>query len=155
MGNEDDLPVLATSSKIRTLENPIARIAGIEMQERVAAMLATLPKREAEVLRMRFGIGAGEERDNDHTLEEIGQKFNVTRERIRQIENKALARLQKRGKGLQGYLDTAIRNRQGYGQAGSGDREDCQRQDGEILRRELFVRAALHQGRGANGEGTD
>jgi RNA polymerase primary sigma factor len=52
-------------------------------------LLATLSAREEKVLRMRFGIGE----KSDHTLEEVGQSFNVTRERIRQIEAKALSKL--------------------------------------------------------------
>ena len=52
-------------------------------------MLATLTPREEKVLRMRFGIGE----KSDHTLEEVGQDFDVTRERIRQIEAKALRKL--------------------------------------------------------------
>jgi len=87
----------------KNARHPIEGLVDIEMQEKVAALLSTLPEREAEILRMRFGIGT----DNDHTLEEVGQTFNVTRERIRQIENKALERLQKRGKKLFDYLDRA------------------------------------------------
>ena len=52
-------------------------------------ILDTLTPREAKVLRMRFGIGM----NTDHTLEEVGRQFNVTRERIRQIEAKALRKL--------------------------------------------------------------
>ena len=52
-------------------------------------MLASLTPREERVLRMRFGIGM----NTDHTLEEVGQQFSVTRERIRQIEAKALRKL--------------------------------------------------------------
>ena len=52
-------------------------------------ILASLTAREAKVLRMRFGIGM----NNDHTLEEVGKQFDVTRERIRQIEAKALRKL--------------------------------------------------------------
>jgi RNA polymerase primary sigma factor len=52
-------------------------------------VLSTLNKREEKILRMRFGIGE----KHDHTLEEVGQDFNVTRERIRQIEEKALRKL--------------------------------------------------------------
>ena len=66
-------------------------------------MLSTLTPREAKVLGMRFGIG---ERSN-HTLEEIGQDFGVTRERIRQIEAKALRKLRhpSRAKVLRAFLD--------------------------------------------------
>jgi len=59
------------------------------LAEQVRKVLATLTPREEKVLRMRFGIG---ER-SDHTLEEVGKKFRVTRERIRQIEAKALKKL--------------------------------------------------------------
>jgi len=55
----------------------------------VKEILDSIDPREAEVLRMRFGIGM----DDDHTLEEVGQQYNVTRERIRQIEAKALRKL--------------------------------------------------------------
>ena len=66
-------------------------------------MLHTLTPREAEVLRLRFGIGDGTE----HTLEEVGKAFNVTRERIRQIESKALRKLRHptRARLLKPYLD--------------------------------------------------
>jgi len=66
-------------------------------------VLRTLTPREAEVLRRRFGIGDGTE----HTLEEVGKAFNVTRERIRQIESKALRKLRHptRAKLLKPYLD--------------------------------------------------
>ena len=58
-------------------------------------MLATLTPREEKILRMRFGIGE----KTDHTLEEVGQDFDVTRERIRQIEAKALRKLQHASRG--------------------------------------------------------
>ena len=63
----------------------------------------TLTPREAKVLRMRFGIGE----KSDHTLEEVGQNFDVTRERIRQIEAKALRKLRhpSRSKRLRGFMD--------------------------------------------------
>ena len=59
------------------------------LRERASRLLSGLTPREERILRMRFGIGM----DRDHTLEEVGQTFNVTRERIRQIEAKALAKL--------------------------------------------------------------
>jgi RNA polymerase primary sigma factor len=59
------------------------------MAKRIQKVLSTLTEREEKILRMRFGIG---ER-HDHTLEEVGQDFDLTRERIRQIEDKALRKL--------------------------------------------------------------
>ena len=59
------------------------------LKETVTRVLASLTPREERVLRMRFGIGM----NTDHTLEEVGQQFSVTRERIRQIEAKALRKL--------------------------------------------------------------
>jgi RNA polymerase primary sigma factor len=72
--------------------------------ETVRKVLATLSPREERVLRMRFGIG---ER-TDHTLEEVGQDFEVTRERIRQIEAKALRKLRhpSRSKRLNAFMET-------------------------------------------------
>ena len=61
----------------------------VELRETTTRVLATLTPREERVLRMRFGIGM----NTDHTLEEVGQQFSVTRERIRQIEAKALRKL--------------------------------------------------------------
>ena len=67
-------------------------------------VLSTLDKREEKILRMRFGIGEKQ----DHTLEEVGQDFNVTRERIRQIEEKALKKLKhpSRAEKLRGFVET-------------------------------------------------
>ncbi|MGH8162069.1 MAG: sigma-70 family RNA polymerase sigma factor, partial [Gammaproteobacteria bacterium] len=59
------------------------------LREAMHSVLATLTAREAKVLRMRFGIGT----NTDHTLEEVGKQFDVTRERIRQIEAKAIRKL--------------------------------------------------------------
>ena len=66
-------------------------------------ILGSLTAREAKVLRMRFGIGM----NTDHTLEEVGKQFDVTRERIRQIEAKALRKLRHptRSSHLKGFLD--------------------------------------------------
>jgi RNA polymerase primary sigma factor len=67
-------------------------------------ILATLTPREERVLRMRFGIGM----NTDHTLEEVGQQFSVTRERIRQIEAKALRKLKhpSRSRQLKSFFDS-------------------------------------------------
>jgi len=69
--------------------NPSEAITNMHLAEQTRRVLATLTQREEKVLRMRFGIGE----ESDHTLEEVGQDFNVTRERIRQIEAKALRKL--------------------------------------------------------------
>lgn len=61
------------------------------LKEQIAAILQTLTDREQKIIKMRFGIGGGK----SHTLEEVGAEFSVTRERIRQIEAKALAKLRK------------------------------------------------------------
>jgi RNA polymerase primary sigma factor len=68
---------------------PIDSATTTSLQEAIRTMLATLTPREAKVLRMRFGI----DMNTDHTLEEVGKQFDVTRERIRQIEAKALRKL--------------------------------------------------------------
>ena len=74
------------------------------LRETTTRVLATLTAREERVLRMRFGIGM----NTDHTLEEVGQQFSVTRERIRQIEAKALRKLKhpSRSRKLRSFLDT-------------------------------------------------
>ena len=59
------------------------------MRDKIIEVLATLSPREARILRMRFGLDGGQ----DYTLEEVGLKFGLTRERIRQIEGKALRQL--------------------------------------------------------------
>ncbi len=69
--------------------NPSDAIVSLNLAEQTRKVLSTLTPREEKVLRMRFGIGE----ESDHTLEEVGQDFNVTRERIRQIEAKALRKL--------------------------------------------------------------
>jgi RNA polymerase primary sigma factor len=74
-----------------------------KMREAVESLLAFLTPREAKVLRMRFGIGT----NTDHTLEEVGKQFDVTRERIRQIEAKALRKLKNpaRSEWLKSFLE--------------------------------------------------
>jgi len=74
------------------------------LRDVVKEILDSLTPREAKVLRMRFGI----EMANDHTLEEVGKQFDVTRERIRQIEAKALRKLKHptRSDKLRSFLDT-------------------------------------------------
>ena len=69
--------------------SPAEAVINSNLKDQTAAVLQTLTDREEQVIRMRFGIGDGSE----HTLEEVGQRFSVTRERIRQIEAKALRKL--------------------------------------------------------------
>jgi len=74
------------------------------LQERIGKVLGTLKDREAAILRMRFGLDNG----RPHTLEEVGNVYKVTRERVRQIEAKALRKLRhpSRSRELKGYLET-------------------------------------------------
>jgi RNA polymerase primary sigma factor len=83
---------------------PVEAAIQANLRETTTRVLATLTPREERVLRMRFGIGM----NTDHTLEEVGQQFNVTRERIRQIEAKALRKLKhpSRSRKLRSFLDT-------------------------------------------------
>ena len=83
---------------------PLEAAIQSNLRETTTRVLATLTPREERVLRMRFGIGM----NTDHTLEEVGQQFSVTRERIRQIEAKALRKLKhpSRSRLLRSFLDT-------------------------------------------------
>jgi RNA polymerase primary sigma factor len=72
-----------------SVQSPLEAATGESLRETTHAVLAQLTPREAKVLRMRFGI----DMNTDHTLEEVGKQFDVTRERIRQIEAKALRKL--------------------------------------------------------------
>jgi RNA polymerase primary sigma factor len=69
--------------------SPVEAVMHVNLREQTQSVLKTLTPREEKVLKMRFGVGGGSE----HTLEEVGQNFTVTRERIRQIESKALRKL--------------------------------------------------------------
>nr|WP_320048940.1 RNA polymerase sigma factor RpoD [uncultured Desulfuromonas sp.] len=84
--------------------SPLEAVIKSNLSDQTAEVLSTLSPREEKVLRMRFGIGE----KSDHTLEEVGQDFNVTRERIRQIEAKALRKLRhpSRAKRLRSFVDT-------------------------------------------------
>ena len=85
------------------VESPIEATTNTNLMETVRDVLAGLTPREAKVLRMRFGI----DMNTDHTLEEVGKQFDVTRERIRQIEAKALRKLRhpSRSEQLRSFLD--------------------------------------------------
>jgi len=100
---EDEDSLLQDFIEDKEVENPAVKTDYNLLQEQLRMVLATLPKREQEVLRMRFGLDEG----YSLTLEEVGLYFNVTRERIRQIEAKALKKLRqfKRSQKLRDYID--------------------------------------------------
>ena len=85
------------------VQSPVDLATKSGLREATHNMLASLTPREAKVLRMRFGI----DMNTDHTLEEVGKQFDVTRERIRQIEAKALRKLRhpSRSEQLRSFLD--------------------------------------------------
>ncbi len=88
IGEEEDSH-LGDFIEDKTVGSPLEAAVRFDMQRQISGALGSLTPREEIVLRKRFGIGEG----NDHTLEEVGQDFEVTRERIRQIEAKALRKL--------------------------------------------------------------
>ena len=88
IGEEEDSH-LGDFIEDKVLPSPPETVIHINLREQIEGALKTLTEREAKVLKMRFGLGDG----NEHTLEEVGQQFKVTRERIRQIEAKALRKL--------------------------------------------------------------
>ncbi len=102
IGEEED-SLLGDFIEDKDVENPATQTAFSILQEQLSEVLTTLPPREQEVLKMRFGLEDG----YSLTLEEVGLYFNVTRERIRQIEAKALRRLRHpmRSRRLKDYLD--------------------------------------------------
>lgn len=102
IGEEEDSS-LGDFIEDKEVENPASHTSYKLLQEQLRSVLGTLPKREQEVLKMRFGLEDG----YSLTLEEVGLYFNVTRERIRQIEAKALRRLRhpRRASGLRDYID--------------------------------------------------
>lgn len=102
IGEEED-SLLGDFIEDKDVENPAAKTAYTMLQDHLHSILATLPAREQEVLKMRFGLDDG----FSLTLEEVGLYFDVTRERIRQIEAKALRRLRhpRRSGGLRDYMD--------------------------------------------------
>ncbi|MBF8260755.1 MAG: rpoD [candidate division NC10 bacterium] len=83
--------------------SPVEAVIGINLSSQTQEVLESLTERETKVLKLRFGIGDG----RDHTLEEVGQQFEVTRERIRQIEAKALRKLRHptRSKKLKSFVE--------------------------------------------------
>ena len=102
---EDEDSSLGDFIEDKGATNPSHAVISMNLSEQTRKVLATLTPREEKVLRMRFGIGE----KSDHTLEEVGQDFEVTRERIRQIEAKALRKLRhpSRAKKLQAFVDAS------------------------------------------------
>jgi len=102
VGEEDDSH-LGDFIEDRNALSPVDAVINTDLREHTESVLHTLTSREEQVIKMRFGMGDGSE----HTLEEVGQNFSVTRERIRQIEAKALRKLRhpSRCKTLEAFLD--------------------------------------------------
>ena len=105
IGEEEDSS-LGDFIEDKKIISPADAVMSVTLSEQTRSVLSTLTPREEKVLRMRFGIGE----KSDHTLEEVGQDFFVTRERIRQIEAKALRKLRhpSRAKLLKAYLEGTI-----------------------------------------------
>ena len=102
VGDEDDSH-LGDFIEDKAIKLPLDAAIQNNLREATTSVLSTLTPREERVLRMRFGIGM----NTDHTLEEVGQQFSVTRERIRQIEAKGLRKLKhpSRSRKLRSFLD--------------------------------------------------
>lgn len=101
---DDDESHLGDFIQDENMQSPIDSATAESLREATLEILETLTPREAKVLRMRFGI----EMNTDHTLEEVGKQFDVTRERIRQIEAKALRKLRHpaRSEKLKSFIET-------------------------------------------------
>ncbi|NIM60027.1 MAG: RNA polymerase sigma factor RpoD [Candidatus Aminicenantes bacterium] len=102
IGEEEDSH-LGDFIEDKVIPSPPETVININLREQIGEALKSLTEREAKVLKMRFGLGDG----NEHTLEEVGQQFKVTRERIRQIEAKALRKLKhpSRSRKLKSFTD--------------------------------------------------
>jgi len=102
IGEEEDSH-LGDFIEDKLMPSPPDTVIHINLREQIEEALKSLTEREAKVLKMRFGLGDG----NEHTLEEVGQQFKVTRERIRQIEAKALRKLKhpSRSRKLRSFTD--------------------------------------------------
>jgi RNA polymerase primary sigma factor len=103
IGEEEDSH-LGDFIEDKSVVSPAEAVINMNLAEQTRKVLKTLTPREEKVLRMRFGIGE----KSDHTLEEVGQDFEVTRERIRQIEAKALRKLRhpSRSKQLKSFIES-------------------------------------------------
>jgi RNA polymerase primary sigma factor len=104
IGEEEDSH-LGDFIEDKTIQNPAEAVININLREITEEVLKTLTPREEKVIKMRFGLGPN---GSEHTLEEVGQHFAVTRERIRQIEAKALRKLRhpSRSRKLKAFLES-------------------------------------------------
>ena len=104
IGEEEDSH-LGDFIEDKTIQNPSEAVININLREITEEVLKTLTPREEKVIKMRFGLGPN---GSEHTLEEVGQHFAVTRERIRQIEAKALRKLRhpSRSRKLKAFLES-------------------------------------------------
>lgn len=104
IGEEEDSH-LGDFIEDKTIQNPAEAVINLNLREITEEVLKTLTPREEKVIKMRFGLGPN---GSEHTLEEVGQHFAVTRERIRQIEAKALRKLRhpSRSRKLKAFLDS-------------------------------------------------
>ena len=100
--SEEEDSVLGDFIEDEDRATPEEATANLILKEQIAQVITTLSEREQKIIRLRFGIGGG----RPHTLEEVGNEFSVTRERIRQIEAKALSKMRKnkQTKRLQEYI---------------------------------------------------
>src|SRR3989442_5290296 len=107
IGEEEDSH-LGDFIEDKAVVSPSDAVINLNLKEQTASVLKTLTPREEKVIKMRFGLDDGSE----HTLEEVGQSFAVTRERIRQIEAKALRKLRhpSRSRKLRAFLDATLRD---------------------------------------------
>ena len=109
--------------------SPADTVANADLKDRVREVLKTLTPREEKVLKMRFGIDVASE----HTLEEVGKDFSVTRERIRQIEVKALRKLRhpSRSKRLLAFFEKEIDDKDDFDDEEDKEEEDKEENDDE------------------------
>jgi len=107
IGEEEDSH-LGDFIEDKAVASPSDAVVNLNLKEQTASLLKTLTPREEKIIRMRFGLEDGSE----HTLEEVGQAFALTRERIRQIEAKVLRKLRNRSRArkLRVFLELASRN---------------------------------------------
>jgi RNA polymerase primary sigma factor len=103
LGDEEDSALLGDKIEDENAVSPVAAAITANLRKVTTETLACLTPREEHIVRMRFGIGL----NADHTLEEVGRRFSVTRERIRQIEAKALRKLKhpRHSRRLRSFLD--------------------------------------------------